>query len=105
MNINGVSTVADMARRIKKGVNLGQLCNGRAMDVSNFRLKDGSTIKLLKSANEVDCIVMKNGKVLTAKGTFVENPSQADTLASRIIEEKIANRSDVLDTSYGKYEY
>lgn len=104
MKINGFSTVADMASKIKKGVNLGELCKGRAMSVSNFRLKDGSTIKLLANANEVDCIVMRNGKVLTAKGTFVENPSQADTLANRIIEEKIANRPDVLDTCYGKYE-
>ena len=96
--------IANIARRIGKGVNLGELCKGKNMDVSNFRLKDGSTIKLLESPQEVDCIVMRNGKVLTARGTRVKDQFESDLLASRIIEQKIANRLDVIDSSYGKYE-
>lgn len=98
-------TVAETALRIRKKVNLGELCRGKNMIVSNFPLKDGSTIKFLENAEEVDCLVMKNGKVITAKGRFFDDEKEAADIASSIVERKIANRSDVVDSYIGEYEY
>lgn len=109
MKISGIKpfrmeTVADKALKIKNRVNLGKLCEENFIpNVSNFKLKDGSVIKLLEGSNEVDCVVMKNGNVLTAKGTFVKNSEEAGILATRIIEQKIANRPDLVETSCGRY--
>lgn len=96
-------TVASIASRMKNKVNLGKLCKGRDVIVTNYRLKDGSTIKLLEGQNEVDCIVMKNGKVLTAKGIYVNSFSKVRALVDNIIYRKIANRPDIVDINQGVY--
>lgn len=94
--------IADIAREMKTKVNLGKLCEGRDLSVTNFKLKDGSTIKLLENSNEVDCIVMKNGKVLTAKGKIFSDETAASELATDVTF-KIANRGDVVDSHFGTY--
>ena len=78
----GRKTVAELAREQRTNVNLKELANGRDMMVSSVRLKDDSVAKLLQNNDEVSVIVMEHGKVLTAKGTFVESEEVADDLAS-----------------------
>ena len=87
-------TVAELARELSsKGekVNLQELAKGRGMFVSSLRT-DGSTIKLLENECEVDCIVMKNGKVLAAKGKFTDKYGEASELADSAMC-KIANHA------------
>ena len=78
----GRKTVAALAREQGTKVNLKTLADGRDMMVTSVRLKDGSVAKLLQNDYEVDVIVMEHGKVLAAKGTFVESEEVADDLAS-----------------------
>ncbi len=81
----GKRTVAELAREISERgekVNLKRVAAGRDMMVSSLETVDGSTIKLLENSNEVDVIVMKDGKVLTAKGKFVADEEAANDLAS-----------------------
>lgn len=91
----GRKTVADMAREVSQRgekVNLRELASGRDMMVSSLRTADGSTVKLLENDDEVDVIVMKNGRVLTAKGTFVEDEKVSKELACDAIC-RIANHT------------
>ncbi len=81
----GRRTVAALAREKATKVNLKELAEGRDMMVSSVRLYDDSVAKLLQNNNEVDVVIMKNGKVLAAKGTFVESEEAADDLASNAI--------------------
>lgn len=97
-------TVADMARKMKTKVNLGELCSGLDMQARSRRLPDGSTVKLLHNSNQVDCIVMKNGKVLTAKGKFVQSPREADSLVSRIYHKCMANLRSEEPVNFYKYD-
>lgn len=86
-------TVAQIARELQtkgKKVSLFKIAEGRGMMISSVRLGDDTTAKLLENSNEVDCVIMKNGKVLAAKGTFVDTPENAEELASMAIC-KIAN--------------
>ena len=93
---NGLQrTVAELAKSISDNgnkVNLSRLAEGRNMKISSVRLKDGSTAKLLENRNEVDCIVMKNGRVLTAKGRFFKNPKEANEMSTKAML-KILNNS------------
>ncbi len=68
-------TIADLVRG-QKNVNLTNLAQQRNMLINGFRLHDGSSAKLLTNDNEIDCIIMKNGKVLSAHGTFVKSQKQ-----------------------------
>ena len=88
-------TVAELARELSdsgKKVNLKKIAAGRDMMVSSLEAADGSTIKLLENYDEVDVIVMKDGKVLTAKGKFVADEEAANDLASEAIC-RIANHA------------
>ena len=67
-----IYTIAD---RIKAGFipferlkNIQQFADSEQMILSSIPLKDGTTAKLLANACEYDCLIMKNGKILTAKG-------------------------------------
>ena len=91
----GRRTVAELAREISdrgEKVNLRRVAAGRDMMVSSLETADGSSIKLLENYDEVDVIVMKNGKVLTAKGTFLVDEEAANELASDAIC-RIANHA------------
>ena len=80
----GKRTVAALAREKATKVNLKELAYGRDMMITSVRLNDDSVAKLLQNNDEVDVIIMKHGKVLSAKGTFVEEGEEAaDDLASR----------------------
>lgn len=78
----GRKTVAALAREKGTKVNLKELADGRDMMVSSVRLRDDSVAKLLQNDDEVDVVIMKHGKVLAAKGTFVESEEVAEDLAS-----------------------
>jgi hypothetical protein len=67
-----INTVAD---RIRSGlIEPEKLCNMRDfaksedMILHSIPLKDGSALKLLANAVEFDCLIMRNGKVITARG-------------------------------------
>lgn len=104
MSITPMSTVADIARNIGRKVNLSEICRGMDMSAYSRRLYDGSTMKLLHNYSEVDCIVMKNGKVLTAKGKFVESPNEANRLVSKIFHRYMANMKSEDPVNFYKYD-
>ena len=65
-------TVADRIRsgqispdRIAK---LRTFAKAEKMLLHSIPLKDGTTAKILSNETEYDCLIMKNGKVLTARG-------------------------------------
>ena len=67
-----INTVAD---RITRGLieaqelrNLNKFAKSENMLLHSIPLKDGTAAKILANAIEYDCLIMKNGKVLTAKG-------------------------------------
>ena len=94
---NSQKTVAELAKSISDNgdkVNLSRLAKGRNMKVSSLRLNDGSTAKLLENNNEVNCIVMKNGRVLTAKGGFFKNPKEANEMSTKAMLKILNNSSD-----------
>ena len=71
MNIK-LTTLADKIRANK--INPEELKNMRKfarlnnMCLSSIPLKDGTAVKILANDKEYDCLSMKNGKVLTARG-------------------------------------
>lgn len=76
-----VAELANNARAKGRRVNVENLAKGRDMMVSSVKTTDGSTIKLLENYNEVDVIVMKDGRVLTAKGKFMPTEKATEELA------------------------
>ena len=97
-------TIAQIARELKTKVSITTLAEKRGMKATNFRLNDGSSIKLLEGPEEVDCVIMKHGKVLSAKGTFVENPIEAKIIADNAVT-KIANRRDIQPEFINDYDF
>ena len=81
-----INTVAD---RIRSGFinsqtvsNLRNFAQSEDMILQSIPLKDGSAVKLLANAIEFDCLIIKNGKVLTARG----KAGTADDVALYICE-------------------
>ena len=79
-----IYTVAD---RIRSGLidpknlrNMRDFAKSENMILHSIPLKDGSTLKLLANAIEFDCLIMRNGKVLTARG----KAGTADDVAANI---------------------
>ena len=71
MNIK-INTVAD---RIRNGLicpeqlkNMRKFAESENMLLHSVPLKDGTALKILSNAIEYDCLIMKGGKVLTARG-------------------------------------
>jgi len=67
-----INTVAD---RIRNGLikpeqikNIRKFADSEGMLCHSIQLKDGTALKILSNAIEYDCLIMKNGKVLTARG-------------------------------------
>jgi hypothetical protein len=89
-------TIAKLVTQKGKKVNLHELANKRGMFVDQVRLNDGSTVKLLSNNKEIDCIVMKSGKVVTAKGTM-GSAEKMDNLYCRAIQ-KLLGRRQVTST-------
>ena len=67
-----INTVADRIRsgfiNPKKLGNITEFAKNEGMILRSIPLKDGTAIKLLANAIEFDCLIMKNGKVLTTRG-------------------------------------
>lgn len=82
--------IADLVRG-KENVNLMELAKQRRMLVNSCKTKDGSSIKLLTNNNELDCIVMKNGKVQTARGIANQTEETINDLYHRVIGRFLGN--------------
>lgn len=78
-------TIADIVRG-QKNVNLTNLAISRGMNVNSYRLPDGSSAKVLTNSNEIDCVVLKNGKVLTAKGAFVKSEEKLEEIYCDVVQ-------------------
>ena len=71
MNIK-INTISD---RIRNGLinsnelkNIQDFAKAENMLFKSIPLKDGTTAKILANAVEYDCLIMKNGKVVTSRG-------------------------------------
>ena len=71
MNLK-INSIAD---RIRSGLinanelkNMQEFAKSEDMLLQSIPLKDGTAAKILANALEYDCLIMKNGKVLTARG-------------------------------------
>ena len=102
-----IYTVAD---RIRNGFlnpeqykNLRKFAQKENMLLHSIPLKDGTALKLLTSALEYDCLIMKNGKVLTARG----QAGTADDVALGIcgLFEHLSRRKRVEKDINLDYEY
>lgn len=67
--------IYSVADRIREGLinpeqlkNIQKFAQSENMLHHSVPLKDGTALKLLSNAMEYDCLIMKNGKVLTARG-------------------------------------
>ena len=67
--------LVSIADRIRVGLinpselkNMQKFAQSENMMLHSIPLKDGTTAKILANAIEYDCLIMKNGKVLTTKG-------------------------------------
>jgi hypothetical protein len=67
--------LVSVADRIRVGLinpselkNMQKFAQSENMMLHSIPLKDGTAAKILANAIEYDCLIMKNGKVLTAKG-------------------------------------
>ena len=76
MNVK-LTTIADKIRTNKISPdelkNLRKFARRNDMCLSTIPLKDGTAAKILANENEYDCLIMKNGRVLTARGAK-DNP-------------------------------
>lgn len=67
-----INTVADRIRsgliRPEQITNVRKFAESEGMLCHSIPLKDGTALKILSNAIEYDCLIMKNGKVLTARG-------------------------------------
>lgn len=89
--------IADLVRG-KENINLMKLAKQRGMLVNSCKAKDGSTIKLLTNDNEIDCIVMKNGKVQTARGIANQTEETVNDLYHRVIGRFLGNADGEVKT-------
>ena len=48
--------------------NMYKFASQNGMMLKSIPLKDGTAAKLLATKNELDCLIMRNGKVLSSKG-------------------------------------
>jgi hypothetical protein len=69
--------LVSVADRIRSGLinplelrNMRKFAQSENMLLHSIPLKDGTAAKILANSIECDCLIMKNGKVLTAKGGF-----------------------------------
>ena len=67
--------LVSVADRIRNGLinpaklrNMQKFTQGENMLLKSIPLKDGTAAKILANAIEYDCLIMKNGKVLSARG-------------------------------------
>lgn len=68
--------------------NLTEFAKHKNMCLSSIALKDGTAAKILVSPDEIDCLIMKNGKVVTATGTK-DNPVNVMGIAAKIFDHVI----------------
>lgn len=79
----------------KVGVNLQKIAKERGLELENFHMPDGSTVKLLSGPNEFDCVVMKNGKILTAKGKKCKDASESALLFHRVLLKLVELKAEI----------
>ena len=94
MNVK-LTTIADKIRANKINSeelkNLRKFARRNDMCLSTILLKDGTAAKILSNDKEYDCLIMKNGKVLTARGAK-DNPvnimGMVDNIFSHLIKKE-----------------
>jgi len=103
-----IYTVADRIRngfiRPERLKNMQEFAKSEDMVLHSIPLKDGSALKLLANAVEFDCLIMKNGKVLTARG----RAGTADDTAVNIcgfFERLQKRRSKLVDQNVDKESF
>ena len=114
--------LVSVADRIRVGLinpselkNMQKFAQSENMMLHSIPLKDGTAAKILANAIEYDCLIMKNGKVLTAKGQSGTTDDVAtgimglfEHINKRQRAEKVVNVDlesfDFLDKYLNKYE-
>ena len=56
------------------------------MMIRNVLLKDNSNVLLLANQNEIDCLIMQNGKIVASKGCFGEKTDEPCGIAMKIYD-------------------
>ena len=94
----GQKTLAHILNYPKKlkNVDLAKLAKERGLYIDSFRLKDGSFAKLLTNEREIDCVILRNGDILTAKGKFYKNAEEADYLYRNILKRLMDKMSETI---------
>jgi len=101
-----ISTIADKIRA--NAINPEELKNMRKfarrndMCISSIPLKDGTAAKILSNDKEYDCLIMKNGKVLTARGAN-DNPVNIMGMVDNIFTHLI-KRGRVVDSKQAELD-
>ena len=54
-----------------------RLAEEKGMEYISARLKDGSSAKIFGNNEEIDCLIMRNGKVLSGKGYKIPNSEES----------------------------
>ena len=94
-----LNTIADQIRanviQPEDLKNLRKFARRKNMCLSSIPLKDGTAVKILSNDKEYDCLIMKNGKVLTARGA-TDNPINIMGMVDNIFTHLI-KRNRVVD--------
>ena len=87
-----LNTIADQIRanviQPEELKNLKKFARRKDMCLSSIPLKDGTAAKILSNDKEYDCLIMKNGRVLTARGandTPINIMGMVDNIFSHLI--------------------
>ena len=56
------------------------------MMIRDVLLKDNSNVLLLANQNEIDCLIMQNGKIVASKGCFGEKTDEPCNIAMKIYD-------------------
>jgi hypothetical protein len=65
----------------------------RNMNYTSTNLNDGSTAKILSNEKEVDCFIMKNGKIIGGKG-FRGNLNYLFEMSGKLIDDLLKHSAD-----------
>ena len=88
-----MSKITPIAKSLvgKTNFSPARLAEERGMDYISARLKDGSCAKILGNNEEIDVLIMKNGKVVSAEG-YLNDEKSINSIASMF--EKLSSRID-----------
>ncbi len=87
-----------MAQASDLSLNLVRLAAKNKLRLVNLPLKNKSTAKILWNENEVDCFIVKNGKILGGKGSRGSLENMQNELAFLLdkFQDKVADGVDIM---------